>query len=174
VPFTFDSGCLNAWEKLKKELISAPIISPPDWSKSFEIMCDASSFAIDAILGQCIDNKQHVIYYSSRTLNDAQMNYTTIEKEFLAVLLALEKFRSYLGPKAQFSPIILRLGTLCLRRMPQPDSFVGSSFKNSISKFRDKKGEENVIANYLSRIPNSPCIELPINDDFPDETLSYP
>ena len=57
VPFTFDSGCLNAWEKLKKELISAPIISPPDWSKSFEIMCDASSFAIDAILGQCIDNK---------------------------------------------------------------------------------------------------------------------
>ena len=50
-------------------------------------MCDALDFAIDTVLGQRIDNKQHVISYSSRTLNDAQMNYTTIEKEFLAVYL---------------------------------------------------------------------------------------
>jgi len=57
VPFTFDSGCLNAWEKLKKDLISTPIISASDWSKPFEIMCDTSDFAIGAVLGQCIDNK---------------------------------------------------------------------------------------------------------------------
>ena len=55
-------------------------------------MCDASDFAIGAFLGQHIDNKQHVIYYFSRTLNDAQMNYTTTEKEFLAVVFASEKF----------------------------------------------------------------------------------
>ena len=55
-------------------------------------MCDASDFAIGAILGQRIDNKQHVIYYSSRTLNYAQLNYTTTEKEFLALIFALEKF----------------------------------------------------------------------------------
>jgi len=54
-------------------------------------MCDASDFAIGAY-----DNKQHVIYYSSRTLNDAQMNYTTTEKKFLAIVFALEKFRPYL------------------------------------------------------------------------------
>jgi len=89
VPFIFDDRCNSAWENLKEELISAPIISPPDWSKPFEIMCDASDFAIGAILGQRMDNKQHVIYYSSRTLNDAQMNYTTTEKEFLAVVFAL-------------------------------------------------------------------------------------
>ena len=61
-------------------------------------MCDASDFAIGAgaVLGQRIDNRQHVIYYSSRTLNDAQQNYTTTEKEFLAVVFALEKFRPYL------------------------------------------------------------------------------
>ena len=59
-------------------------------------MCDASDFAIGAVLGQRIDNKQHVIYYSSRTLNDAQMNYTTTEKKFLAVVFALEKFHPYL------------------------------------------------------------------------------
>ena len=59
-------------------------------------MCDASDFAIGPVLGQRIDNKHHVIYYSSRTLNNAQMNYTTIEKEFLAVVFALEKFCAYL------------------------------------------------------------------------------
>ena len=75
-------------------------------------MCDASDFVIGAVLGQRINNKQYVIYYSSRTLNDAQLNYTTTEKEFLAVVFALEKFRPYLlGPKPQFSLIILRLGT---------------------------------------------------------------
>ena len=73
---------MNSWEKFKKELIFAPIIAASDWSKPFEIMCDAFDFAIGAVLGQRIDNKQHVIYYSSRTLNDAQLNYTTTEKEF--------------------------------------------------------------------------------------------
>ena len=63
----------------------------PDWTKPFEIMCDASGFAIGAVCGQHIDNKQHVIYYASRTLNDAQLNYTTTENEFLAVVFALEK-----------------------------------------------------------------------------------
>jgi len=96
VPFIFDDNCLNAWKEFKMELISAPIISPPDWSKPFEIMCDASDFFIGVVLGQCIDNKQHVIYYLSRTLNNAQLNYTTTEKEFLAVVFALEKFCPYL------------------------------------------------------------------------------
>jgi len=108
MPFFFDDKCSGAWEKLKLELISAPIISPPDWSKPFKIMCDASDFAIGAVLGQRKDNKQHVIYYSSKTLNDAQVNHTIIEKEFLAVVFALEKFRPYLlGTKTTNSPIIL-------------------------------------------------------------------
>ena len=59
-------------------------------------MCDASDYAIGAVLGHRVDNRQHMIYYSSRTLNDAQLNYTTTEKEFLAVVFALEKFRQYL------------------------------------------------------------------------------
>ena len=58
-------------------------------------MCDTSDFAIGTILEQRIDNRQNVIYYSSRTLNDTQQNYTMTEKEFLAVVFALEKFRPY-------------------------------------------------------------------------------
>jgi len=56
--------------------------------------------------------------------------------------------------------------------MPRPDLFIGSSFfKNLISMFEINKGVENIVADHLSRIPNSPCNKLPINDDFPDEKL---
>jgi len=96
VPFHFDKGCLQVWEELKQKLISVLIISVSDWTRLFEIMCDTSDCAIDVVLGQRIDNMQHVIYYASRTLNEAQLNYTTIEKKFLAVVFALEKFRQYL------------------------------------------------------------------------------
>ena len=59
-------------------------------------MCDASNYTIGAVLGQRIDKLSHVIYYASRTLNDAQLNYSTIEKELLVVVFALDKFISYL------------------------------------------------------------------------------
>ena len=59
-------------------------------------MCDASDYAIGAVLGQREDTKAFLIYYDSKTLDSAQANYTTIEKEFLAVVFALEKFRSYI------------------------------------------------------------------------------
>lgn len=99
-PFVFDDECLHAFKRLKTELTSAPIIQPPDWKVPFEIMCDASDYAIGAVLGQRVGKVPHVIYYASKTLNDAQMNYSTTEKELLAIVFALDKFRSYwLGSK---------------------------------------------------------------------------
>ena len=59
-------------------------------------MCNANDFAIKAILGQREDGKPYVIYYASKTLNEAQRNYTTTKKEFLVVVFALDKFRAYL------------------------------------------------------------------------------
>ena len=70
VPFHFDDGCLQAWEELKQKLISAPIVSAPVWTRPFEVMCDAFNFALSAVLGHHIDNRQQVIYYPSRMLND--------------------------------------------------------------------------------------------------------
>ena len=87
---------VHAFKRLKAELTSAPIIQPPDWKVPFEIMCDASDYAIGAVLGQRVGKVPHVIYYASKTLNDAQMNYSTTEKELLAIVFALDKFRSYL------------------------------------------------------------------------------
>ena len=93
-PFVFDDDCLNAFNRLKEALVSAPIISPPDWELPFEIMCDSSDYAMGAVLGQRKDNKLRVIYYASRTLAEAQLNYTTTEKEMLMVVFAADKFRS--------------------------------------------------------------------------------
>ena len=59
-------------------------------------MCDASDFAIGVVLGQRKDGKPYVIYYASKTLNEAQRNYTTTEKELLAIVFALGKFYAYL------------------------------------------------------------------------------
>jgi hypothetical protein len=95
-PFEFDEECLKAFGALKEILMFTPAIRPPNWGEPFEIMCDVSNYAVGAVLGQRIDKLPHVIYYVSRTLNDAQLNYSTTKKELLAVVFALDKFRSYL------------------------------------------------------------------------------
>jgi len=78
-----------------------------DWRLSFEVMCDASNFVVEVVLGQRKDNKPYAIYHASQTLDEAQVNYATMEKEFLAVVCALEKFRSYLiNSRSLFSLII--------------------------------------------------------------------
>jgi len=94
--FTFDEECLTAFKLIKEALVTAPIVQAPNWDFPFEIMCDASDYAVGAVLGQRIDKTLHVIYYARRTMDDAQVRYATTEKELLAVVFAFEKFRSYL------------------------------------------------------------------------------
>ncbi|RVW59151.1 Retrovirus-related Pol polyprotein from transposon 17.6 [Vitis vinifera] len=140
--------CQKSFEELKQFLTTAPIVRAPNWKLPFEVMCDASDLAMGAVLGQREDGKPYVIYYASKTLNEAQRNYTTTEKELLAVVFALDKFRAYLIDKMDpFAP-----------RIQSPN--------------RDKKGVENVVADHLSRLVISHDSHgLPINDDFPEESL---
>ena len=67
-----------------------------DWNKEFEIMYDASDYEMGAILGQKADKMFRAIYYSSKTFNEAQENYSTTENEMLAMVFAFEKFRPYI------------------------------------------------------------------------------
>ncbi|KAM1270962.1 hypothetical protein ACFX2J_031829 [Malus domestica] len=71
VTFDMNEECVVAFNKLKELLSTAPVIMPPDWSLPFELMCDASDYAVGAVLGQRVNKLPHVIYYASRTLNDA-------------------------------------------------------------------------------------------------------
>ncbi|XP_042065422.1 uncharacterized protein LOC121808932 [Salvia splendens] len=71
VDFNFDEACQGAFQLLKERLVSAPIIRAPDWNYPFEVMCDASDFAVGAVLGQRIEGRNYVIFYASKTLNQA-------------------------------------------------------------------------------------------------------
>ncbi|GJR46364.1 reverse transcriptase domain-containing protein [Tanacetum coccineum] len=95
-PFIFSEDCILAFQTMKKKLTKAPILIAPNWDQPFKIMCDASDYAIDAVLGQRIEKHFRPIHYASKTMTEAETNYTTTEKEMLAVVYALEKFRSYL------------------------------------------------------------------------------
>ncbi|GJY56906.1 reverse transcriptase domain-containing protein [Tanacetum coccineum] len=95
-PFIFFDDCIQAFQTLKKKLTEALILIAPDWDLPFELMCDASDFAIGAVLGQRHEKHFRPIHYASKTMNEAESHYTTTEKEMLAVVYAFEKFRSYL------------------------------------------------------------------------------
>uniref|UniRef100_A0A2N9I7N6 RNA-directed DNA polymerase n=1 Tax=Fagus sylvatica TaxID=28930 RepID=A0A2N9I7N6_FAGSY len=173
-PFIWTEACQEAFAKLIDKLTSAPIMRSPDWSLPFELMCDASDYAIGAVLGQRKDNKPYVIYYASRTLNCAQMNYTTTEKELLAIVFALDKFRAYLIG----SPIVVFTDHAALKYL-----FTKKDAKARLIRWilllqefsltiKDKKGVENVVADHLSRLTfEDNSDHLPINDEFPDEHL---
>ncbi|GJX08370.1 reverse transcriptase domain-containing protein [Tanacetum coccineum] len=84
-PFIFSEECIQAFQTLKKKLTEAPILIAPDWDQPFELMCDASDYAIGAVLGQRIEKHFRPIHYASKTMTEAESNYTTTEKEMLAV-----------------------------------------------------------------------------------------
>ena len=77
-------------------MVIAPIMATPDWSKDFEIMCDASDYAMGVVLGQRIEEIFILIYYANKNFNEAQENYSTIEKEIVEMVFACEKFRQYI------------------------------------------------------------------------------
>ncbi|CAN6570909.1 unnamed protein product [Malus baccata var. baccata] len=141
-------------------------------SLPFELMWDASDYALGAVLGQRKDKRPHVIYYASRTLNDAQLNYSTTEKELLAVVFALDKFRSYLiGTKIIVFTDHAALKYLLTKKEAKPRLIRWILLLQEFDiEIRDKKGSENVVADHLSRMVHKEE-SLPILETFPDEQL---
>ncbi|GKC55830.1 reverse transcriptase domain-containing protein [Tanacetum coccineum] len=88
-PFVFTKDCINAFQTLKKKLTEAPILVVPDWNLPFELMCDASDFAIGAVLGQRRSKHFQPIHYASKTMTEAQIHYTTTKKEMLVVVFKI-------------------------------------------------------------------------------------
>ncbi|XP_024042132.1 uncharacterized protein LOC112099218 [Citrus clementina] len=173
-PFEWNDDCQKSFEKIIYLLTSAPIMQSPDWSLPFELMCDASDFAVGAVLGQRRDDKPFVIYYASKTLDSAQMNYSTTEKELLAVVFALNKFRSYLlGSKSVVFTDHAAVRYLMSKQDAKPRLIRWILLLQEFDlTIKDKKGAENVVADHLSRLTSEFCNDItPINDSFPDEFL---
>ncbi|KAK8511445.1 hypothetical protein V6N12_038048 [Hibiscus sabdariffa] len=169
--FDFDSNCKHAWDALKEKLISAPVVQPPNSGHPFELMCDASDTSVGAVLGQKICKEPHVIAYASRTLDSAQRNYSTTKKELLAIVFALEKFRSYLlGTNVVFSDHAA-LRYLMNKKEAKPRLICWILlFQEFNLEIKDKKGRENLVADHLSRIPLT-STDPTIKEEFPTEQL---
>src|SRR4051812_47905101 len=142
----------------------------------FEIMCDASNLTIGAVLGQRKEKIFHVIYYASRTLNGAQLNYATTEKEFLAVIFAVDKFRQYLlGTKVTIWTDHSAIKYLVTKKDAKPRLIRWVLLLQEFDlEIKDRKGSENLMADHLSRLEENDRVErdsAPINEQFPDEWL---
>ncbi|XP_044471331.1 uncharacterized protein LOC123200247 [Mangifera indica] len=174
VQFEFDRECKKAFDQLKEHLISVPIVQPPNWELPFEIMCDASNYAIGAVLGQKSGKISCVIYYASRTLDNAQRNYSTTEKELLAVVFALEKFRSYLlGTKVIVYFDHAALKYLLSKRESKSRLIRWILLLQEFDlEIQDRKGAENSVADHLSRLVTDKD-PMPLQDAFPDENLFH-
>jgi hypothetical protein len=171
--FIFKEECLQSFHTLKKALVSAPVIQPPNWHLPFEIMCDASDYAIGAVLGQSKDKKHYAISNASKTLTGPHLNYATIEKELLAMVLAIEKFRSYLvGAKVNVYIDHAALKYLLTKKDAKPRLIRWILLLQEFDlEVRDKKGVENFVADHLSCLQFEEPIKLPMNDYMRDGTL---
>nr|GEW18183.1 hypothetical protein [Tanacetum cinerariifolium] len=176
-PFVFSNDCVQAFQTLKKKLTEAPIQIAPKWDQPFELMFDASDFAVGGVLGQRIKKHFRPIHYASKTMNEAESNYTTMEKEVLAVVYAFKIFRSYLimnksivytdhfAFKYLFAKKDAKARLLRWILLLQEFDF----------KVVDTKGAENYAADHLSRLENpyENVFDLKeINEFFPLETIS--
>ena len=175
--FYFDESCHNAFEEIKSRLVEAPIMTKPDWNREFEIMCDASYFAMGAVLGQKDEKVFKAIYYASKTFNEAQQNYSTTKKEMLAIIFACENFRPYiLGSHVVIHTDHAAIKYLMAKKKAKPRLIRWVLLLQEFDlEIKYKKGCDNVIADHLSRVEKPTVQEegREIAENFSDEQLFH-
>nr|GEX73711.1 reverse transcriptase domain-containing protein [Tanacetum cinerariifolium] len=176
-PFIFSPECVDAFQTLKRKRTEAPILIAPDWDMPFELMCDASDFAIGAVLEQRQDKHFRPIHYASKSMIEAESKYIMTKKEMLAVVYAFEKFRSYLI----LNKSIVYTDHSTLKYLFQKKDSKARLLRwvlllqEFTFKVIDTKGAENLAADHLSRLENPHQNVLDpkeINESFPLETLN--
>lgn len=159
-PIVWNAEADEAFGKLKLCLISAPVLASPDFSKTFHIQCDASNVGVGAVLYQEEDGLEHPIAYISKTLTRCQQKYTVTELELYSVIVALEKFRSYV----EGTHFVIHTDHSSLKWLHSLSNPSGrlARWAIQISKYDceivHRKGSANVVADALSRGPVSVAV----------------
>eukprot|EP00253_Pinus_taeda_P009033 PITA_09033 len=171
-PATFQRAVIGIFsDMLKHQLSIAPILRGPDWALPFHISSDASDTAIGAVLGQEENGLPYAIYFISKNMTPAELNYTVTEKEFLAVIYAINKFRHYITGYTTFvhtdhSAIKYLMNKSVTNARVTRWLLLLQEFDITIV---DRPGKENVVADFLSRLKTNE--NIPVDDSFPDEYL---
>eukprot|EP00253_Pinus_taeda_P012698 PITA_12698 len=172
VDFLWTEKCERAFQDLKKLVSTAPVLRGPNWDLSFQISLDASDTTIGAVLGQEEDKKPYAIYYVSKNLSLAELNYTVTEKEFLVVIHVVNKFRHYITGYL----VILYTDHSTIKYLAKKPITNGriTRWLILLQEFditiKDRPGKENPVADFLSRMPK-PIDAAAVEDQFPDEHL---
>ncbi|XP_030760526.1 uncharacterized protein LOC115885682 [Sitophilus oryzae] len=151
----------NSFLHIKDLLLSAPILSQPNFSEKFFIESDASDTGLGGVLLQKIDGENKIIAYASRSLSRTERNYSTVEKECLAVLFNIEKFRCYIEG-VPFSVVTDNHSLLWLNNLSNPSGKLARwsvRLRQHTFDIIHKKGVSNVIADAMSRIPGSEDVQ---------------
>lgn len=152
--FIWSEACEKAFNMLKQQLCTAPVLRTPDYTKPFAIACDASDIAIGAVLTQETDGNEGVIAYFSQKLSPSERNYSVTERECLAVIRAIEKFRGYVEG-SHFVVYCDHSSLTYLKTMKNPTPLMARwivRLNAFACEIRYRKGTSNVVPDCLSRI----------------------
>lgn len=155
--FVFSEDCTSAFNRLRDALCSNDVVlRVPDFSKPFILTTDASGYAIGSVLEQLDDkNQRRPVAYASRTLNDAERNYSTIEKELLAIVWSVKHFRPYLYGR-KFKIRTDHQPLTWLMNLKDPSSRL-MRWRIKLEEYEYEieyvKGTSNAVADALSRNP---------------------
>lgn len=153
-PFKWTEEADLAFHKLKESLVSAPVLSCPDYSLPFEVHTDASNYGIGGMLTQNIDGKEHPIAYMSRSLSATEKNYSITERETLAVITAIEHWRCYLENGKRFTVYTDHSAIKWFLSLSNPTGRLARwGVRLSVFDFevKHRRGVDNVIPDALSR-----------------------
>lgn len=173
VEFIWVGNFQEALDVLKGKLVIAPILRGPNWALPFHIHTDASNKAIGAALGQVEEKLLYAIYFVSKNLSKAELNYSVTEKELLAIVHSLNKFKHYITSYQTF--VHTDHATIrYLRNKPDVNAriirwlLLLQQFDLTIV---NKPGKENVVVDFLSRLDLPAGEEGMVDDQMPDEHL---
>jgi hypothetical protein len=172
IHFHWNTNCQNAFQKLKDKLKTTPILRGPNWALPFHISTNASYTSIGASLGQKENLMTYAIYFISKNLTLAKMNYTVTEKEMLAVVHAVNNFRHYITGYEVFIHTY-HYAIKYLMNKPITNGRI-TRWLLLMQEFNitvlNRPRKKNQVVDFLSRLKTFGEI-VPISDNFPDEHL---